>query len=62
MAVGMTNTSQQIVMGLSLWAATILFLVVYGLIISEKIHKTIVAIFGAAQMIMLGIVTQTDLS
>jgi len=31
MAVGMTNTSQQIAMGLPFWAAMILFLVVYGL-------------------------------
>ena len=52
--------SNQVVMGTSFWIATALFLLAYGLIVSEKIHKTIVAIFGAALMIVLGIVTQED--
>ncbi|MDO8784889.1 MAG: ArsB/NhaD family transporter [Syntrophales bacterium] len=52
--------SNQVVMGMSFWTATAIFLLAYGLIISEKIHKTIVAIFGAALMIVLGIVTQED--
>ena len=52
--------SNQVVMGASFWIATALFLLAYGLIVSEKIHKTIVAIFGAALMIVLGIVTQED--
>jgi Na+/H+ antiporter NhaD/arsenite permease-like protein len=30
------------------------------LIVSEKIHKTVVAIFGAALMIVLGILTQDE--
>ena len=34
------------------------FLVTYGLIISEKIHRTIVAILGGLIVIMLGIVSQ----
>ncbi len=52
--------SQQAAMGFPFWVATILFLGAYALIISEKIHKTIVAIFGAALMIVLGILTQED--
>ncbi|MFZ3122998.1 MAG: ArsB/NhaD family transporter [Thermodesulfovibrionales bacterium] len=50
----------QVVMGMPFWIATALFILAYGLIVSEKIHKTIVAIFGAALMIVLGILTQKD--
>src|SRR4030066_1077347 len=50
----------QVVMGMPFWIATAIFLLAYGLIVTEKIHKTIVAIFGAALMIMLKIVTQED--
>jgi Na+/H+ antiporter NhaD/arsenite permease-like protein len=50
----------QVVMGMPFWVATALFLLAYGLIVTEKIHKTIVAIFGAALMIVLKIVTQDD--
>src|SRR4030067_1629590 len=49
-----------IVMGMPFWIATAIFLLACGLIVTEKIHKTIVAIFGAALMIMLKIVTQED--
>lgn len=52
--------SQAVVMGTQFWIATALFILAYGLIVSEKIHKTIVAIFGAALMIVLRIVTQED--
>jgi hypothetical protein len=52
--------SQQVVMGWPFWIATCLFIGAYILIVSEKIHKTIVAIFGAALMIVLGIITQED--
>src|SRR4030043_973020 len=53
-------TTSQVVMGMPFWIATALFLLAYGLIVTEKIHKTIVAIFGAALMIVLKIVTQED--
>lgn len=36
-------------------AALLIFLGSYGIIISEKIHRTIVAIFGGALMIIMGI-------
>jgi Na+/H+ antiporter NhaD/arsenite permease-like protein len=55
-----TAASTQIVMGSSFWIATSIFILAYALIVSEKIHKTIVAIFGAALMIVIGIVTQED--
>jgi len=54
------TASQSVVMNLSFWIATALFILAYGLIVSEKIHKTIVVIFGAALMIVLRIVTQED--
>jgi Na+/H+ antiporter NhaD/arsenite permease-like protein len=60
----MTNeaaaVTEGVVMGTQFWIATALFILAYALIISEKIHKTIVAIFGAALMIVIGIVTQED--
>lgn len=52
--------SQAVVMGPSFWIATTIFILAYALIISEKIHKTIIGIFGAAVMIVLGIVSQED--
>lgn len=54
------QTSHNIVMGWHFWIATILFLGAYALIVSEKIHKTIVAICGAAIMIVIGILTQEE--
>jgi Na+/H+ antiporter NhaD/arsenite permease-like protein len=40
------------------WIATALFLLAYGFIISEKVHRTIIAMLGGAVMVMLGIVSQ----
>ena len=47
-------------MDLMFWTATGIFILVYALIISEKVHKTILSMFGAALMIILGIVTQEE--
>ena len=33
----------QVVMGSSFWIATAIFLIAYAVIVSEKIHKTIIA-------------------
>jgi Na+/H+ antiporter NhaD/arsenite permease-like protein len=52
--------ANQIIMGPHFWIATTIFLLAYTLIISDKIHKTIIAIFGAALLIVLGIVTQEE--
>ncbi|HVO66644.1 MAG TPA: ArsB/NhaD family transporter [Syntrophales bacterium] len=54
------GTSGEIVMGPTFWIATLIFILAYTLIIYEKIHKTIIAIFGAALLIVLGIVTQEE--
>ena len=53
-------TSEQILMGPKFWIATAIFLLAYGLIIWDRIHKTILAIFGAALLIVIGIVTQEE--
>lgn len=42
------------------WTATLVFGLSYGLIVSEKIHKTIIAIFGAALVIVLGVLNQHE--
>src|SRR4030043_2342219 len=54
------KAATEIVFGTQFWIATAIFLLVYGLIITDKIHKTILAIVGATAMIVLGIVTQED--
>lgn len=38
--------------------AVVIFVAAYALIISEKVHRTIVGIFGAMLMILLGIISQ----
>ncbi|WP_061214340.1 SLC13 family permease [Syntrophomonas wolfei] len=43
-----------------IWFAGILFLIIYTVIISEKIHRTIIALWGAALLIILGILTQQE--
>lgn len=42
------------------WFAGILFLIVYAFIVSEKIHRTILALCGAALLVLLGILTQHE--
>lgn len=42
------------------WTACAIFVVTFALIISEKIHKTKVALAGAVATIVLGILTQTE--
>lgn len=54
------TAANHIVMGPTFWIATSIFIFAYALIVSERIHKTTIAIFGAALMIVIGIVTQED--
>jgi len=42
------------------WIATGIFLLSYALIVTEWVHKTVIAMCGAALMIVLGIVTQDE--
>ena len=52
--------STQVVMGYSFWIATGIFLIAYAVIVSEKVHKTVVAIFAASLMIVLKILEQHE--
>ena len=54
------TAATKVVMGATFWIETAIFILVYGLIVTEKIHKTILAIVGASTMIVLRIVTQED--
>jgi Na+/H+ antiporter NhaD/arsenite permease-like protein len=52
--------STRVVMGPSFWIATAIFLIAYAVIVSEKIHKTVVALFGAGLMLVLKILQQHE--
>jgi Na+/H+ antiporter NhaD/arsenite permease-like protein len=52
--------STQVVMGYSFWIASGIFLIAYAVIVSEKVHKTVVAIFAASLMIVLKILEQHE--
>jgi len=54
------GASQSFVMDTTFWTATIIFLLVYAVIVLEKIHKTIVAVFGAGLMLVLKILKQHE--
>ncbi len=54
------ETAQQVVMNSTFWTATIIFLLAYAIIVSEKVHKTIVAIVGASLMLVLKILEQRE--
>jgi Na+/H+ antiporter NhaD/arsenite permease-like protein len=60
MTQGVDAAANQIVMGPAFWIATVIFITAYALIIQDKIHKTIIAIFSAAVLIVVGIITQED--
>ena len=53
-------TPQPIVMDATFWMATAIFVVAYALIITESVHKTVVALCGASLVILLGILTQNE--
>ncbi|MBL8393974.1 MAG: ArsB/NhaD family transporter [Candidatus Accumulibacter sp.] len=41
-----------------LWLSTVLMIVTYGVIISEKLNRSIIALLGAMLMVMFGLLTQ----
>lgn len=47
-------------MGISFWLAAGIFLVSYVLIISERLHRTVVALTGAVLMVALGVLHQSE--
>jgi len=52
--------AQPFVMDATFWTATVIFVLAYVVIVSEKIHKTIVAIVGASLMLVLKILQQHE--
>jgi len=54
------GTAAPIVMDAAFWSAAAIFGVSYILIMSEKVHKTVVALFGGTLMIVLGILHQHE--
>ena len=52
--------TQPFVINTAFWTATVIFLVAYAVIVSEKVHKTIVALVGAALMLVLKILQQHE--
>ena len=54
------TSTQPFVMDTAFWIATAIFIIAYAIIVSEKIHKTIVAIFAASLMIVLKILEQHE--
>lgn len=54
------SQSQSFVMDGAFWTATAIFVIAYAVIVSEKVHKTAVAVFGAALMLVLKILQQHE--
>lgn len=54
------QAAQPFIMDTAFWTATTIFVLAYAIIVSEKIHKTIVAVFGAALMIVVKILEQHE--
>lgn len=52
--------AQPFVTDTTFWTATAIFVIAYAIIVSERVHKTAVAIFGAALMIVLKILEQHE--
>jgi Na+/H+ antiporter NhaD/arsenite permease-like protein len=52
--------AQFITMDATFWAATAIFVAAYALIVWEKFHKTIVAVFGAALVLVIHILQQHE--
>lgn len=54
------HAAQPFVMDTTFWTATTIFILAYAVIVSEKVHKTIVAIVGASLMLILKILHQHE--
>ncbi len=55
----MHTAASGVIFGLNpLWLATVVMIVTYGVIISERLNRSIIALLGAMLMIMFGLLTQ----
>jgi Na+/H+ antiporter NhaD/arsenite permease-like protein len=55
-----TAAAQPFVTDFAFWTATGVFLIAYAVIVSEKIHKTVIAVLGAGLMLVLKILEQHE--
>jgi Na+/H+ antiporter NhaD/arsenite permease-like protein len=56
---GSADTAAHIIFGWDpLWVSSILFVVTYAVIVSEKVNRAIVSLLGAGLMVMLGVLNQ----
>jgi len=54
-----TELTSQVIFGWDpLWVSTIIFVLTYLVVISEKVNRAIIALLGASLMVMLGVITQ----
>ena len=54
----MHTAASGVIFGLNpLWLATVVMIVTYGVIISERLNRSIIALLGAMLMIMFGLLT-----
>jgi Na+/H+ antiporter NhaD/arsenite permease-like protein len=60
MTLDSSSPAMLFVMDIPFWIATIIFIAAYITIITEKLHKTIVAVFAASLMLVLRIVEQHE--
>jgi hypothetical protein len=60
MTLDMMTKAELFFLDLPFWIATVIFVAAYALIVSERIHKTVVAIFAAALMLILKILEQNE--
>lgn len=54
------TATQNFVLDIPFWIATVIFLTAYAIIVSERLHKTVVALFAAGLMLVLKIVEQHE--
>ena len=58
---GASGHESAVIFGLSpLWVATLLFVAVYAIIMSEKVNRAIIALVGAGLVILSGVATQHE--
>lgn len=61
MSANEAHTAASLVLGMNpVWPATLILIATYALLLTEKIHRTIVALLGSSIMITLGIVSQKE--
>ena len=53
-------TAEALALDGTFWTATAIFVIAYAVIVSEKVHKTVVAVVGASLMLILKILEQHE--